>query len=228
MEFSSKEADKKVGGSGVQKMISPGNVVARVLDITLEVPPYDANAYNVMIHLESQPLGEGYEGLPIDKDVPSLGFYEGQVARVQSHQYSYSDYTNKEGKTTTKSDMIFRWVWNFAKELGVTDQMIKNNVEGDTIEEFIQNAKPYLINKSRWIHFCIAGSEYENAKGYTQYRLFLPKQEKMKVPYEIFIEGSAPRKLIMFTEDQHIKKKKASDSVSEFKGRDESTELELS
>lgn len=223
--FSSKDADKKVAGTGIPKVIQPGNVVARLLDIKLEVPPYDSSAYNLMLSLETQPLGDGFEGLPIDKDMPSLGNYEGQVARVQSQQYSYSDYTSKEGKTTTKEEMLFRWIWTFAREIGVSETLKENDISGATIEDYLENAKPYLISKERWINFCIGGSEYENKAGYTQYRLFIVKPEKNRYGFDLYKEGVAS-KAITFNESVHIKKKKPSEEVTSFSGRD-SSDLDL-
>lgn len=226
--FSSKEADKKVGSTNTtSKVITPGTVVARLLDLKLEVPPYDSNAYNLILHLETSPIGEGFQGMPIDKDMPELGNYEGQVGRVQSQQYSYSDYTSKEGKTTSKEDMIFRWMWNFAKEIGASDKLIANDVNGDSISEYVENAKEYLIDKDRWIHFSIGGSEYENKAGYTQHRLFLLKPEKGKISYQLYVEGDKPTKLIQFDENLHIKKKKPTESVDSFSGRDASNDLDL-
>ena len=222
--FSSKEADKKMGASMTPKVIQPGIVIARVLDITLDVPPYDASASNMLLQLETQPIGDGFEGMPISKDSPELGNYQGQVARVQTQQYSYSDYTNKDGNTTLKEDMIFKWIWNFAKEIGVADTLKEKDIQGATIEEYLQNAKPYLVSKDRWFHFCIAGSEYENKSGYTQYRLFLPKNEGGKKGFQLYVEGQTPSKLITFSEAQHIKRKKPVDS---FAGRDAGSDLDL-
>lgn len=222
--FSSKEADKKVGG-GTPKVIQPGNVVARVIDINLDVPPYDSSAYNLVLTLETRPLDPPFEGLPINKDVPELGNYAGQVARVQTQQYSYSDYTNKEGKTTLKEDMIFRWLWSFAKEIDVAKVLIDKNIEADSIAEYIEKAKPYLIGNERWIHWCIGGSEYENKQGYTQYRLFVVKPEKGKIGFEL--EGKEPSKCIKFNEDVHIKRKKPSDAVDSFEGKDAGKDLDL-
>jgi hypothetical protein len=227
--FSSKEADKKVGSSsGTSKVIQPGNVVARIVDIKLDVPPYDSSSYNIMLNLETAPiLEEGFEGLPIDKDVPELGNYKGQVARVQTQQYAYNDYTNKEGKTLKKEDAMFKWIWNFAKEIGASKHLIENDIQADSIEDYLEAAKKYLIDPERYINFCIAGSEYENKAGYTQYRLFLPKMEKGKMPYELVADGEKPSKLITFSEAVHIKKKKVSESVDSFTGRDSNNDLDL-
>jgi hypothetical protein len=224
--FSSKEADKKVGGSTISKVIQPGNIVARILDMKLEVPPYDSSAFVLVMNLETEAIGGDFEGLAINKDMPEMGNHAGQVARVQTQQYSYSDYTNKDGNTTTKEDMIFRWLWNFAKEIGVADTLKEKDIQGSTIEEYLENAKGYIVSKERWIHFCIGGSEYENKNGYIQHRLFLPKPEKGKVAYELVKAGVEPKKVMKFDPAVHIKKKK-SESVDSFAGRDAGSDLDL-
>jgi len=226
MAFSSKEAAEKMSGSGsISKVIQPGNVIAKVLDIKLDVPPYDSSAYNIVLTLETEPI-EGFEGLAIDKDNPELGNYKGQVARVQTQQYSYNDYTSKEGKVTKKEDMIFKWLWNFAKEVGASEKLIADDIQADSIEDYLDAAKKYLIDPDKYIHFCIAGSEYENKAGYTQYRLFIAKPEKSKLGYELYKAGEAPSKLLKFDEATHIKRKKT-EKVDSFEGKDANDDLSL-
>lgn len=226
MAFSSKEAAEKMsGGSSISKVIQPGNVIAKVLDIKLDVPPYDSSAYNIVLTLETEPI-EGFEGLAIDKDNPELGNYKGQVGRVQTQQYSYNDYTSKEGKVTKKEDMIFKWLWNFAKEIGASEKLIADDIQADSIEDYLDAAKKYLIDPDKYIHFCIAGSEYENKAGYTQYRLFIAKPEKSKLGYELYKAGEAPSKLLKFDEATHIKRKKT-EKVDSFEGKDANDDLAL-
>ena len=226
MAFSSKEAAEKMsGGSSISKVIQPGNIIAKVLDIKLDVPPYDSSVYNIVLTLETEPI-EGFEGLAIDKDNPELGNHKGQVGRVQTQQYNYNDYTSKEGKLTKKEDMIFKWLWNFAKEVGASEKLIADDIQADSIEDYLDAAKKYLIDPDKYIHFCIAGSEYENKAGYTQYRLFIAKPEKNKLGYELYKAGEAPSKLLKFDEATHIKKKKT-EKVDSFEGKDANDDLAL-
>lgn len=226
MAFSSKEAAEKMsGGSSISKVIQPGNIIARVLDIKLEVPPYDSSAYNIVLTLETEPIPD-FEGLAIDKENPELGNYKGQVGRVQTQQYSYSDYTSKEGKVTRKEDMIFRWLWNFAKEIGASEKLIADDIQADSIEDYLDAAKKYLISPERYIHFCIAGSEYENKAGYTQYRLFIAKPEKNKLGYELYKAGETPTKLLKFDEALHIKRKKV-EKLDSFESKADDNDLAL-
>lgn len=226
MAFSSKEAAEKMsGGSSISKVIQPGNIIARVLDIKLEVPPYDSSAYNIVLTLETEPIPD-FEGLAIDKENPELGNYKGQVGRVQTQQYSYSDYTSKEGKVTRKEDMIFKWLWNFAKEIGASEKLIADDIQADSIEDYLDAAKKYLISPERYIHFCIAGSEYENKAGYTQYRLFIAKPEKNKLGYELYKAGETPTKLLKFDEAVHIKRKKV-EKLDSFESKADDNDLAL-
>jgi hypothetical protein len=226
--FSSKEAEKKMStGGGTSKVIQPGTVEAKLLDLKLEVPPYDSNVYNLILNLETAPIGGDFEGLPVNKDNPELGKYAGQVANVQAQQFSFSDYTNSMGKTTTKSDAIFRWIWNFAKAIGVSEQLVANDIKGDTIEEYVENVKPYLISGERYIYWCIGGVEYENKAGYTQYRLFVVKPQNGKNGYALSTGSDKPSSLITFDESVHIRRKKPSEAVASFEGRDSSSDLDL-
>jgi hypothetical protein len=50
--------------------------------------------------------------------------------------------------------------------------------------------------------------------------LLLPKLEKGKLPYELVADGEKPSKLITFNESIHIKKKKPSETIDSFSGRD--------
>lgn len=229
MAFSSKTAAETLSGSAISKVIQPGNVVAKVVDIKLEVPPYDANALTLVLLMETKEIEDpSFVGLPIDKDNPELGNFKGQIARVQTSGFSYTDYTNKEGQVTPKEQQIFKWIWNFAKEIGVSQTLVDHNIEGETIHDYLENAKQFLVSTDRYINFCIAGAEYEK-NGYTQYRLFLAKPEKGKSPYVLYNEDETilPERLIKFNEALHIKKKKVADKVEEFNGRDASDDLSL-
>lgn len=222
--FNSKDAENLGEGSFIPKTIQPGDIKAKVLDISLEVPAYDANVYNLVLTLETEPIeDEKFEGFFIDKDVPEMGRHQGQTGKVNASPFSFGDFTAKDGTVLTKGQSLFRWISFFAKELGVSEKMAEAGVSGETIEDYLENAKPYLISPTRYIHFCIAGSEYENKQGYMQYRLFLPKPEKGKTVYAV--EPSA--KLTVFNPLVHIRKKKAAEPVNSFEGKDSKNDLSL-
>ena len=223
MAFSSKEAAEKLSAPSVSKVIQPSNVTARVIDMKLEAPPYDSNALNLTLLLETTPVeDESFTGLPIDKNSPELGAYKGQVGWIQASPFAFSDYTSKiDGKTTARDEQVFRWLWNFAKEIGTSRRSADENISGDTIQEYLDEARKYFVSPDRLIHFCVGGAEYENAQGYTQHRLYLVKADKAKKPYELAVEGKEPSKVITFNPDLHIRKKKVAEKVDGFQGKDD-------
>lgn len=227
MAFSSKEAAEKLSAPGIAKVIQPGNVTARIIDMKLEAPPYDSNALNLTLLLETTPVeDESFTGLPYDKNIPDLGHYKGQVGWVQASPFAFTDYTSKiDGKVTMRDEQVFRWLWNFAKEIGISQTLADENISGETIQEYLDSAKKFFAATDRYIHFCVGGAEYENAQGYTQHRLYLVKADKSNKPYELAVEGKEASKVIKFNEALHIRKKKVAEKVEGFDGKDSDLDI---
>lgn len=227
MAFSSKEAAEKLSAPSVSKVIQPGNVTARILDMKLEAPPYDSNALNLTLFIETTPVeDESFTGIAIDKNSPELGGYKGQVGWIQASPFAFNDYTSKiDGKVSARDEQVFRWLWNFAKEIGISERLADENISGETIQEYLDEAKKYFINPDRYIHFCVGGAEYENKDGYLQHRLYLVKGDKFKKPYELAVEGKEASKVITFNQDLHIRKKKAAEKVDGFQGKDSDLDI---
>ena len=201
-----KSADfKPATGAGIPKLLNPGTHYCRIIDITLDEPPYKKDAYFINVKLEGQDRGDDFQGIDIDKNNPSLGKYRGQVAYVKSGQYAFSTYTY-EGKVIERDQQIFRWVNNLARQMGVLDKMNAKGVEADTIEDYVMEVRKYLIDPELWGHFTIAGKEYFN-EGYSNpnYRLFFPKSIKLTHPFSaIEDEDKNPVDFIAFDADTHI------------------------
>ena len=53
--------DMQVGAGKVRPLMGPGNNVIRINSITFEQTPYDSEAYNVMLHVETQPVTGDFE-----------------------------------------------------------------------------------------------------------------------------------------------------------------------
>ena len=212
-----KSADFKPStGAGIPKLLNPGTHYCRILDITLDEPPYKKGSYFVSVKLEGEDRGDEFQGIDIDKNNPSLGKYRGQIAYVKSGQYPISDY-EYQGKVNPRDPQIFRWVNNLARQMGVLDAMNAKGVEADTIEDYVMEVRKYLINPELWGYFTIAGKEYFN-EGYSNpnYRLFFPKNDKLDFPYSALEnEDKSPANLIMFNSDIHIIKEKVEQAARE-------------
>lgn len=212
-----KSADFKPStGAGIPKLLNPGTHYCRIIDITLDEPPYKKGAYFINVKLEGEDRGDDFEGIDIDKNNPSLGKYRGQVAYVKSGQYAFSTY-EYDGKTIERDQQIFRWINNLARQMGILDKMNAKGVEADTIEEYVMEVRKYLIDPELWGHFTIAGKEYFN-EGYSNpnYRLFFPKNVKLTFPFSaIEDEDRNPTNFITFNSETHIIKDTGSAEAKE-------------
>jgi hypothetical protein len=201
-----KSADfKPATGAGIPKLLNPGTHYCRIVDITLDEPPYKKDAYFINLKLEGEDRGDDFQGIDLDKNNPSLGKYRGQVAYVKSGQYPFSTYTF-DGKVIERDQQIFRWINNLARQMDVLDKMNAKGVEADTIEEYVMEVRKYLIDPELWGHYTIAGKEYFN-EGYSNpnYRLFFPKSIKLTHPFSaIEDEDKNPVNFISFDAAVHI------------------------
>jgi hypothetical protein len=200
--------------SYVPKIMTPGTVRAKISDIKLDVPPYNKEAYSIVVTLEGEEQGGEFQGLPIDRLNPSLGNYKGQVATVRSGRYPFSDYTF-QGKEVKRDQSIFKWINNLANQMGVLEKMNADNVTAETIEEYVEVCKKYLLNT--WGMFTIAGTEYFT-EGYDKpnYRLFFPKQSGKLLPYSAIESENGWENLLMFNQAEHIIQKVDAPAGEEF------------
>ncbi len=182
------------------KIMQPGKNYARIIDLKLETPHFapEKNGYFVTLVLEGKDEGEDFTGLNVDKDNPSLGTYRGQVANVNNGRYPFSDF-EYNGKSIKRDDQIFKWVNNLAKQMGVLEKMNADGASAETIEDYIQLVKTYVVNPELWGYFTIAGKEYFT-DGYERpnYNLFFPKAEGKLLPFSALEDGE--HKLINFLE----------------------------
>lgn len=200
------------------KSLKPGNTTARLVDLELR-DGYTPGSKHVILHLESEPLGDDFEGFMIDKDNPSLGRYLGQIGRVKMSRYAFEDGTTKSGYKKVRNLDVAKNLLELAKALGKADDIHAIVVDrpGDAdgeLNEFFNQARRALLSSKQYLDVCLAGREYTNKAGYTDYDLFLP-YEKGKVAYEW--AGTTPSKVIQFDENKHIvKSKETAKAVSGF------------
>lgn len=221
--FNSKNFNPSAGSS-TPKIMNPGTHYCRIVDIRLDQPPYspEKSPYFIVVTLEGVDRGADFQGLVIDKTNPSRGTYKGQIANVRSGRYPFTTYTY-DGRDIMRDDQIFRWINNLAKQLGVLDKMNADNVEADTIEEYVAAVKSYLVNPELWAHHTIGGQEYFT-EGYEKpnYRLFYPKQEGKLLPFSAMEdEHGMPVNFIDFNPQFHIivKPVDSSEPVAGFEGQ---------
>jgi len=191
------------GGGKLPKVLEPGMHLAKINDIKLvdsRWPSKEGNPqFDVILSLEGQDLGEGFEGFFIDKDNESLGRYKGQIAQVNLQRYAFEKDPQNAYQTR-----VLREMKNLAFALGLTDQI--DAIEADTIEDWIKKAAEVFVSSELYAYYTIAGREYTNKAGYKAYNLFLarPDYKAKRFPFALNEEDALP-----YSEDLIIKEKKA-------------------
>tara|TARA_B110000858_G_scaffold187009_1_gene230809 strand:+ start:314 stop:1033 length:720 start_codon:yes stop_codon:yes gene_type:complete len=192
--------DMSVGSGKARPLMSPGNTTVRINSISLDVTPYDKDAYNINLHMETEAMGGEFEGFYRDKNNESQGRYEGQIGRVRVSPFPYKDTTLASGREISRDQEILKSMIFLSETLGLRTEL--DAIEANTIEDFVVSVNK-LVSNSSFIKVCLASREWENKEGYVNNDLYLPKLSKDGVPMEaIDVENS---RLITFNEATHVK-----------------------
>ncbi len=205
--------DMSAGGGRISPLVSPGNVTFKVNDVTLQQTPYDKDAYNIYLHVESKPIGGDFQGFLRDRNNEALGRYEGQVGRVRASQYPFKDTTLPSGRDISRDQEILKTMIFLASAFGVREEL--DMIEADTIEDFVSSAGPIICTGS-FVNACLGSREWENNEGYINNDLYLPRVSKDGVPIEQ--EDVENSRLLTFDRETHVRPvvKKESTETSKF------------
>jgi len=216
------------GGGGIQKVLQPGNRKTKINSIDLEPFPFIDDAQHVCLYMEGADLGEDFEGFFVNKEDESQGRYSGQVARVRANQYAYADGKTKSGIEVKRDTEILRFFKNLCKAIGPKALAWLDDQDGkfDTIQGIVEAFNADNVAEGAWFNCCLAGKEYANKSGYTNYDLYLPKFTKDGVPFENAEVDESSSRLVKYDETKHITKKKEAKEVEEFAGEKEKSATE--
>lgn len=203
------ESSIKTGG-GTSPFLEPGNHFVKLVDLQLERPTYAGGEghYSVVLLVEGPDQGDGFNGWKVDPNRPELGNFAGQIGYVKHDRYSFSDYTNKQGEFIPRDMQIFNWINKLAKDFGLLDKMRAAGVQGETIEDYVANAKSFLVRNASTFMITIGGQHYVNKNGYDAYRLFLPRADRGRVVIAPCGEqDQTPENLQVYDAAKHILRK---------------------
>jgi hypothetical protein len=200
----------KSGGGKVGPVISLGNQVFRINDLTFDVTPYDSNAYDIKLHVETEPIGGDFKGFLVDPSKQNGPRHKGQVGRIRFSPYAYRDTTLPSGIEINRDQEVLKAMIFLAETLEVRDQL--DMIEAVDIFEFMKACRKIFSNSNTYLNACVGGSEWKRAgEDYVNYNLFLPKLSKDGVPLErLDVENS---RLLKYNPDKHIIKKKEKPST---------------
>ena len=207
----------KEGGGGLPKTIAPGNHTLKINSVALEEFKFIANAYHVMINVETEPI-DGFDGFLLNKDDETKGRYAGQIGRIKASQYAFADGETKSGIKIQRDRSILIFLQNLCKSCDINEWFLEQDGKHETIEDFIDAFNISAPVKDKYLEFCIAGKEYLNKSGYTTYDMWLPKAENKKYALGEVESG----KVITYDEAKHLKKLEVKD-VNNFGDDDDFT-----
>jgi hypothetical protein len=195
--------------TSVAKTINPGEHVCKINKITLDTPSFNKDALNLVLHLETEPIGDDFEGFFIDKDNQEKGRYAGQVGRVKTSEYAYVDGTTKTGIKVSRDLDIVRVIKTICLATGSTAWLDANDNKHETIQEYVESFSNEQPFKDKFLKFCIGGKEYLNKEGYVNHDLHLVRTQRGAYNMEAADIHADQSKLIKYNPEIHIKKKKA-------------------
>jgi hypothetical protein len=192
--------DMSVGSGKARPLMGPGNNQVRINSITFDQTPYDKDAYNVNLHMETKPMGGDFEGFFRDKDNEASGRYEGQIGRVRVSPFPFKDTTLPSGREISRDQEILKSMIFLGEVLNKRDDL--DSIEAETMEDFISQCNT-LFSNSDYFNVCLASREWENKEGYINNDLYLPKLSKDGIPMEALDTENS--RLIEFNAGTHVK-----------------------
>ena len=159
-------------GSGKEKpVIGPGN----------NVTPYAADAFNSMLHVESQPMDGEFQGFLVDANNPNGPRYQGQVGRIRFAPYPYKDAILPNGSEISRDTEVMKAMIFLSEQLDKRKEL--DAIQANTIEDFMSQCSAVLSGPT-YLNMCFGTREWENKEGYVNNDLYLPKLSKAGVPIE--------------------------------------------
>ena len=173
--------DMSAGSGGTKPVIEPGNNVIKINSVSFDQTPYDAEAYNIVLHVETEPIPGEFNGFLKDMENPNGPKYEGQVGRVRFSPYPYKDTTLQSGTEISRDTEVLKAMVFLSEALGKRAELDK--IEANTIDQFMVECNK-LFSNTGYFNACLGAREWENRDGYINNDLFLPKRSKDGVPIE--------------------------------------------
>jgi hypothetical protein len=207
--FNTKEMS--AGSGSVKPVVGTGNQVIKINSITFDVTPYDTDAFNIMLHVESEPVVGEFNGFLKDMNNQNGPRYEGQVGRVRFSPYPYKDAILPSGREISRDTEVMKAMVFLSETLDKRAGL--DAIQANTIEDFMSKCNT-LFSNSSYINACLGAREWENKEGYVNNDLFLPRMSKDGIPLEAI--DKEPSRLVQFDSNNvnHLRKLVKTDSAT--------------
>ena len=110
--------DMATGSGKVRPIMNAGNNLVKINSITMDQTPWDKEAYNITLHVETEDQGADFDGFLIDRNNESAGRYKGQIARVRVSPFPYKDTMLPSGREISMEKEILKTMIFVSEVLG--------------------------------------------------------------------------------------------------------------
>ena len=151
--------DMSASSGRIKPVLDPGNHKVRINSITLDQTPYDAESYNIHLHVETEKIDGEFEGFFRDYNKQELGRYDGQVGRIRIGPFPFRDTTLPSGREIIKDQEILKNMIFLGETLGMRDGL--DSIEAETIEDFMTECNKLFTEGekgSKFINMCMIRS----------------------------------------------------------------------
>ena len=208
MALSTLDLEGNDGKKKLPKKIQPSNARLKIHKIELDSYKFIEGAFFVVMHAETEPI-EDFEGFMIDND-ESKGRYSGQIGKIKTSQYAFADGQTKTGVIIKRDRAMLLFLQNLCRALDINDWFKAQHNQHAIIEDFIEAFNKTAPFSNKFMDCCVAGKEYTNKDGYTDYNLYLPNADNGRYSFgEIDSD-----KIIKFDSEKHIVKPKPKEEKS--------------
>lgn len=182
--------------SGPSKEIAPGNVVARIVGLSVEkvkTPRDESNPeYNVLIELETRPIGGDFEGFFKDPQNEAKGRRLGQYKRIKHGTWPIKEFSGVSKRTQKEftisaQNQILQIFQEICEACGKPDLLPSYTQEFKTWGDLIKQLNMDLQFNKQYLKWCLGGTQTVNDKNYVVYYLNLP--DKKNCPIRIAPEN---------------------------------------
>ena len=128
--------DMSAGSGRTKPVLDPGNHIVKINSITLDQTPYDADSYNINLHVETAPIE--VVNLKVSLKITMINHkvgMMGQIGRVRISPFPFKDTTLPSGREINKDQEILKHMITLAETLDMRDGL--DSIEADTIESFM-------------------------------------------------------------------------------------------
>lgn len=163
----------------ISKTITPGNHEAKIHFIELKEKGFKNNLdnpiFDIVLHMETKPMGGNFQGFLRDPKDASKGNYLGQVGRVRYSEWGFSDGKLAGGTEISGEKEILKALKHLCTEISQLNWFQQQDEKLPTAKAMIDLINQSEMFKDHYLYWCFASRQYVNKKGWTTDDLYLPK-----------------------------------------------------